>query len=258
MQHVIQLSKVSYIRDERVILDDVDWTVDDGEHWIVFGPNGSGKTTLLRMINGYIWPTTGTVEVLGERFGDTDIPALRKSIGWVSRSLENLIHDDDPVIEIVKAGSFAGTVLWQDVDSQVEERARSFIDQLGITANLEQSYGSLSQGEQTKVLIARALMLDPRLLVLDEPCEGLDIASREEFLKDLPRLAAIDGLTVIMVTHHVEEIRLPFFKILVLKAGTVFARGSIETVITSEILSELFNMNIEVEQVAGRYHSKVD
>lgn len=256
MKHVFQLSNVSYLREDRIILDHIDWTVDPGEHWIVFGPNGSGKTTLLRILNGYIWPTTGNVEVLGERFGDADIPTLRKSIGWVSKSLENLIHEEDPAIEIVLAGSFAGTVLWQEVDDRAEGKARMLMVQLGLIDESEKAYRVLSQGEQMKVLIARALMAKPRLLVLDEPCEGLDIASKEQLLKDLPRLAAIDGLTILMVTHHVEEIRSPFFKILVLKAGIVFARGSIETVITSETLSALFDMDIEVEQVAGRYYSK--
>src|SRR5271157_1650833 len=256
MQRVIQLYKASYIRDDRVILDDINWTVNDGEHWIVFGPNGSGKTSLLRMINGYIWPTTGKVEVLGERYGEVDIPALRRNIGWVSRSLENLIHDDDPAIEIVLAGFFAGTVLWQEVDSRAEEKARSLMSQLGIASNQEQAYGSLSQGEQTKVLIARALMLDPRLLVLDEPCEGLDMASREQFLNELPRLVAINGLTVIMVTHHVEEIRSPFSKILVLKAGTVSARGTIEDVVTAEMLSALFEMPVELERSIDHYYSR--
>jgi iron complex transport system ATP-binding protein len=238
MDTVLSISNVRFERGDKVILDSISWNVKNKEHWVVFGPNGSGKTTLLRILNGYAWPTEGEIEVLGEKFGETDLTELRKRIGWVSRSLESLIHDDDPALEIVMAGAFAGTVLWQDVGEAGEARAREL----------------LSQGEQKKVLIARALMARPGLLVLDEPCEGLDIASKERFLADLSRIVSSpDAPVIIMVTHHVDEI-LPFFtNVLVLKEGRVFARGTPAEIVTSRTLSGLFGMHIEVEKRGGRY-----
>nr|MDO8088503.1 ABC transporter ATP-binding protein [Candidatus Sigynarchaeum springense] len=254
MDPVLSISNVRYVRGDKVILDSVTWRVQKNEHWVVFGPNSSGKTTLLRIINGYAWPTEGKVQVLGETFGETDLTELRKRIGWVSRSLENLIHDEDPAIEIVMAGAFAGTVLWQDVGEAGEARARKLLAYAGLASSLDRPYGVLSQGEQKKVLIARALMARPGLLVLDEPCEGLDIASKERFLDDLSRIAsARDAPIIIMVTHHVDEI-LPFFTgVLVLKDGRVFARGPPDEIVTSRLLSELFSMPIDVEKRGGRY-----
>ncbi|MEX2682898.1 MAG: ABC transporter ATP-binding protein [Candidatus Sigynarchaeota archaeon] len=254
MEHVLSLSNVRYVRGDKVILDSITWQVRKNEHWIVFGPNSSGKTTLLSIVNGYAWPTEGEVQVLGEKFGETDLTVLRKRIGWVSRSLEHLIHDEDPAIEIVMAGAFAGTVLWQDVGAAGEARARDLLAQAGLAGVVERPYGVLSQGEQKKVLIARALMAHPGLLILDEPCEGLDISSKERFLVDLSRIAlARETPTIIMVTHHVDEI-LPFFThVLVLKDGHVFARGTPAEIVTSRLLSDLFGISIEIEQRAGRY-----
>ncbi|NMC06625.1 MAG: ATP-binding cassette domain-containing protein [Candidatus Lokiarchaeota archaeon] len=254
MDTVLSISNVRFERGDKVILDSITWQVKQKEHWVVFGPNGSGKTTLLRILNGYAWPTQGEIEVLGEKFGETDLTELRKRIGWVSRSLESLIHDEDPAIEIVMAGAFAGTVLWQDVGEAGEVRARELLAQVDLASSASRSYGLLSQGEQKKVLIARALMARPGLLVLDEPCEGLDIASKERFLADLTRIAsAPDAPVIIMVTHNVDEI-LPFYtRVLVLKEGKVFDRGSPGRIITSSLLSRLFGMRIEVEHRGGRY-----
>jgi iron complex transport system ATP-binding protein len=256
MDPVLSISNVRYVRGEKIILDSITWCVRPNEHWVIFGPNSSGKTTLLRILNGYAWPTEGEIEVLGEKFGETDLTELRKRIGWVSRSLENLIHDEDPAIEIVMAGAFAGTVLWQDVGEAGEARARELLEQAGLERSAHRPYGVLSQGEQKKVLIARALMTHPSLLVLDEPCEGLDMASKERFLDDLARIASTcNAPTIIMVTHHVDEI-LPFFtNVLVLKGGRVFARGPTREIITSRMLSDLFGIPIEVEENGGRFRA---
>ncbi len=256
MDPVLSMSDVRYVRGDKVILDGITWQVQRGEHWVVFGPNSSGKTTLLRVVNGYVWPTEGRVQVLGETFGETDLSELRKRIGWVSRSLEGLVHDEDPAVEIVMAGAFAGTVLWQDVGEAEEARAVELLGQAGLAGLTRRAYGTLSQGEQKKVLIARALMARPGLLVLDEPCEGLDMASKARFLADLARIAAAgDAPATIMVTHHVDEI-LPFFTdVLALKEGRVFARGPVRDVITSWRLSDLFGMPIDVERGDGGYRA---
>ncbi len=255
---MLSISNVRYVRGDKVILNGITWQVQRGEHWVIFGPNSSGKTTLLRAINGYVWPTEGQVQVLGETFGETDLSELRKRIGWVSRSLESLEHDEDPAIEIVMAGAFAGTVLWQDVGEPDKARAIELLTQVGIAGSATRPYGLLSQGEQKKVLIARALMARPGLIVLDEPCEGLDMASKERFLDDLVRIAsARDAPAIIMVTHHVDEI-LPFFtNVLVLKNGRVFACGTTHEVITSRMLSDLFGLPIEVGENGGRFQASI-
>jgi iron complex transport system ATP-binding protein len=254
---VLQVTGVTYRRDKQVILDDIDWTVQPGENWVLFGPNSAGKTTLLKIITGYAWATSGQVQVLGETFGHTDITQLRKRIGWVSKSLEWLVHGDDPAIEIVLAGAFAGTVLWKESGPAEEARAMELLATFGLDGASERPYGVLSQGEQEKVLIARALMPEPALLILDEPCAGLDIASRERFLADVAVFAATTNISIIMVTHHIEEVDPAVFgRALVLKQGQVFATGQVEEIFTGDLLSALFGMLIELEQHNGRYFTR--
>lgn len=255
---VFDLHGISYRRDNQVILDSIDWTVQPGENWVVFGPNSAGKTTLLKIITGYTWPTNGQVQVLGEAFGHTDITRLRRRIGWVSKSLEWLVHGEDPAIEIVLAGAFAGTVLWQETTDADEAKAKDLLATFGLDGAAERPYGVLSQGEQEKVLIARALMPNPALLILDEPCAGLDIASRERFLADVAAFSRASGApSVIMVTHHVEEIDTMMFNhVLVLKQGRVFTMGQVDEIFTGDLLSALFEMPVDLEMHHGRYFTR--
>jgi iron complex transport system ATP-binding protein len=243
-------------RGDVPILNKVNWSISKGYHWILFGPNGSGKTTLLKIIMGFIFPSEGTAVVLHETIGQTDIWELQKHVSWVTAAIEPLMHDEDPVLEIVLAGLQASTRLWFSVTDAEKRIALEILKKLKLESKKDQTWEFLSQGERKKVLIARSLMIQPQILLLDEPCEGLDIGAREGFLKDLGDLIEKDSnLTVIYVTHHVEEIPTAFTKTLILKMGLVFREGNTSKVITTEVLSELFDMPIQVTEKQGRYSS---
>ncbi len=259
MEELIKAHNVEYMQRNNPIIKNISWEMKRKQNWVLFGPNGSGKTTFLRMITGYIRPSSGKLSVLGKEIGHTNLPRLRKKIGWVSSSLESLIHKNDPVLEIVVAGFTGSTRMWEKPDEKYIQKAKRSLLDLGITENkFFLKYGLLSQGEQKKVLIARALVLEPELLILDEPCEGLDIGARETFLSDLERLDRIkQNVSILLVTHHVEEIIPIFQKILILKEGMVYKSGDIKQVLTSNCLSVLFGIHIELRQHNQRFQSSV-
>ncbi|MFL1675810.1 ABC transporter ATP-binding protein [Paenibacillus dendritiformis] len=253
---VIDVRDVTWKRDNKTILDRVSWEVKPGEHWCLLGLNGSGKTTLLNMINGYIWPTSGSVSVLGKRFGTFDLRELRKHIGWVSTSLQQKLYGHETVQKIVLSGKFASIGLYDDIEEADEEKALSLIRLLGCERLLDRTYDTLSQGERQRVLIGRALMASPKLLILDEPCTGLDIFARDQLLHMIQSIAREpDAPTLIYVTHHVEEIMPCFNKALLIKQGTVFSSGNTADQLTSVHLSEFFHARIEVRQELGQRYS---
>ncbi|MGM8364543.1 ABC transporter ATP-binding protein [Virgibacillus sp. W0181] len=249
MKMVIDMKNVSWKRTGKTILTDINWQVEKGQHWAVLGLNGSGKTSLLNMVNGYIWPTTGTVSVLGERFGKTDIRELRKSIGWVSSSMQERINGRHVVEDIIVSGKFASVGLdhLEPVKNDYE-RVYQLMEQLGCKHLYNQTYDKCSNGEKQKVLIARGLMPAPKLLILDEPTSGLDFIAREELMNSLQELAETnDAPTIIFVTHHIEEV-LPFFShTLLVKRGTVFDQGQRKETLTGDNLSAFFEKSIHVE-----------
>lgn len=238
---ILELSGIAFVRDGVTILDGVDWRVEQGEHWAVIGANGSGKTTLLKIITAYEWPTRGTVEVLGSRFGECDVRALRKEIGWVSSSLEHRLPGRDTAIDVVMSGIEASLGIYRPFGVAERAKARAALAALDAAHLASKPYGVLSQGEQQRVLIARALVSGPSLLILDEPCAGLDPAARARFLDDLDRLAANGGPGLILVTHHIEEIGPWVHRVLALKDGRVIASGGPDRVLCSEVLSEVFS-----------------
>lgn len=179
MNTTIELNNVTWRREQKTVLTGVDWTVQQGEHWAVLGLNGSGKTTILNMINGYIWPTSGTVSVLGNLFGRVDLRELRKSIGWVSSSLQERIRPSESTLDVVISGKHASIGLYQKVDEADQEQAEQLMKDFHCIHLLGRTYETCSQGEKQKLLIARALMASPRLLILDEACNGLDFLSRK-------------------------------------------------------------------------------
>lgn len=246
---VIQINDVSWRRVGKEIIHDMNWHVKRGEHWAVLGLNGAGKTTLLNMVNGYIWPTTGTVSVLGQKFGQTDIHELRKSIGWVSSSLGERVNGRHHAEEIVISGKYAATsTVLQDPTEADKAQAKELLTFLHVDYLYGREYEKCSQGEKQKVLIARGLMADPELLILDEPTNGLDFISRENLLNAIAKLAeSPKAPTIIFVTHHIEEVLPVFSHTLLLKNGTVFTSGERETVLTSETLSEMYDRPITVE-----------
>ncbi len=258
MEYVIDLEKVSWKREQSNLLHDVSWQVKKGEHWALLGLNGSGKTTLLNIINGYIWPTNGKIHVLGQRFGAANLPELRKSIGWVSSSLQEKLYGHDLTQEVVISGKHASIGLYEHVRKEELERALSLMDIMGCGHLVNRMYATCSQGEKQKLLIARALMAEPDILILDEPCNGLDLFSRERLLQSVNELAKRpDGPTLIYVTHHLEEIMPVFTRTLLLRRGEIYKMGDTKEVLEEEHLSRFFEHPVSVQWEDGRASVKL-
>ncbi|MUG66312.1 ATP-binding cassette domain-containing protein [Paenibacillus campinasensis] len=246
-QTTLELDNVTWRREQKTVLTDVNWMVRNGEHWAVLGLNGSGKTTILNMINGYIWPTSGTVSVLGHRFGTVDLRELRKSIGWVSSSLQERIRPNESTLDVVISGKHASIGLYQKVEESDREKAEQLMKEFNCHHLLGRTYETCSQGEKQKLLIARALMASPRLLILDEACNGLDFLSREALLSSITALATRpDAPTLLFVTHHIEEILPVFSHSLLIRRGSIFGQGRSRDMLTSNNLSEFFETPVEV------------
>ena len=248
---MIRLEQLTLRRDERNILSGVDLEMKDGEHWVILGKNGSGKTTLLEMMTGYMFPTSGTVDVLGNRYGQCDVREVRKRIGYISQSLIEKLTLTDTVWEVVATGAYAFLRFYQTIPDDIKQQSLDLLDSMGIGRLAHQQLGTISQGERKKVLLARALMGKPELLVLDEPCAGLDLYEREKFLTELNRLSA-DKLMAIYVTHHIEEITPLFTHVALIHDGKVAASGPKAEVLRGEVLSAAYDLPIEVDWAHGR------
>ncbi|MEE0435139.1 MAG: ABC transporter ATP-binding protein [Peptococcaceae bacterium] len=253
MEEIISLDNVSYIRNGQYILKDVNWHVQRGEHWVILGPNGSGKTTTLNMVNGYIFPSEGHVKVLEFEFGRSSIVELRKRIGWVSSALSQFIPSNDYPLHIVLSGKFASLGLWEKVDDADVERANTILEQLNIRHLSERKYGMLSQGEKQKVLIGRALMNNPDIIIFDEAFNGLDIFARRDMEIAIDELAAGD-ITFILVTHNTDEILPVFNKALLLRDGQVHSQGNIEDMIQYDNLSDFYGAEVDVFKHKERFY----
>jgi iron complex transport system ATP-binding protein len=237
----------------QVILDDITWSVRSGEHWALLGPNGAGKTTALRLIGALMHPTTGTVDVLGHRLGRVDMRELRAHIGLVSSAQK--VPQDATAHTVVLTGH-TGTVqpLWRKYDSEVRERAHALLAELEIKELAERPYGVCSGGQRARVLVARALMADPSLLLLDEPFNALDLPSREDLIDAMHRLAVTrTSLATITVTHHLEELSPAIGHVMLLKEGRVLTSGPAERVLTAARMTECFGRPIEVSRHQGRW-----
>ncbi|WP_216855494.1 ABC transporter ATP-binding protein [Paenibacillus alba] len=247
------MNKVSWFRENKTILNQVDWQVKQGDHWAVLGLNGSGKTTLLNMINGYIWPSEGDMSVLGHSFGSVDLRDLRKSIGWVSSSLQEKLYASDKTQHVVISGKHASIGLYEKPSEEDFARAVQLMQRLSCYHLYDRTYQSCSQGEKQKLLIARALMASPKLLILDEATNGLDFLSREALLTSVNELAqGPDAPTLLFVTHHIEEILPVFNQSLLIRRGEVFAKGNSRDVLSSARLSSFFETPVEVNWQSER------
>ena len=252
---VVSFSDVSLLLDGRRVLSGIDWEVMPGQNWVVIGPNGAGKTSLLSIIDGYRWPSNGEVSVLGRRFGEADLRELRTETGLVSSYLDWMVGADEKVIDLVMSGKFGSIRVWRRTGRRDVARAESLLDAVGCLEHRGKRLAELSQGERQKVAIARAMMANPRLLILDEPCEGLDIASRESFLDGLtPLLSKRGGPTFIEVTHRTEDIPPGFTHALLLRKGRVVASGEISATLTSANLTRCLGTEIELKSWGGRYY----
>lgn len=246
------------VEREIVILERVDWCVERGEHWVVMGANGSGKTSLLSAMTGYLPLTSGSIRVLGETYGHTDWRELRKRIGIVSSAIHQMMPGHEHALETVLSGKRAMIGLWGGEDEAERPRAKEILRMVEAEALHDRPWRYLSQGERQRVLIGRALMAEPELLILDEPCAGLDPVAREQFLGFLDRLAGTaEAPALVLVTHHVEEIVPCFTNVLVLKSGRVLAAGPKERVLTSALLSQAFGAPATLVRVEDRYRLTV-
>ena len=258
---VLDLRGISFVRDERVILAPMDWRVEADERWLVLGANGSGKTTLVRIAAMYEHPSSGEVTVLGERLGRTDVRVLRRRIGYSSAAIAAQIRPELTCVDVVMTAKFAALEPWwhryDDVD---RSRAIACLDRMRVARFADRSLGTLSSGEQQRVLLARALMTDPGLLLLDEPSARLDLGGREQLVAALAELTTdADAAPLVLVTHHLDEVPEGMTHVLMLRHGQVVARGPIETTLTSAALSDCFEMALQLERRRdGRWSAWAD
>lgn len=253
---VLHLSRVSVRRGNHQLLDDVSWLVEEGQRWIVMGPNGAGKSTLVNVAATRMHPTQGNVAILGEVLGAVDVFEIRPSIGLSSTLLAQQVPGDETLRNLVVTAAYGVTGRWREhYDPEDLQRAEELLARWGIAAFGDRKFQTLSEGERKRALIARAMMTDPELLILDEPAAGLDLAGRETLVRSLSQLADDPyAPTPILVTHHVEEIPPNFTHAMVLRDGEVVSAGPIETALTEETLSEAFRFPLNVTRnAAGRF-----
>jgi iron complex transport system ATP-binding protein len=258
MSTVLELSDVTVVRDGNPILDSVSWKVDSSERWVILGPNGAGKTTLLQIAAAMMHPSRGTAEVLGQRIGSVDLFELRPRIGFASTAMARKVPASELVIDVVLTAAYSVTGRWNEQYEELDVRRASRVLGEWKLSHLEQRrFGELSDGEQKRVQIARAVMTDPELLLLDEPAASLDLGAREELLQLLGGFASSPFAPgIVMVTHHVEEIPPGFTHALLLESGKVTAAGPIDEVITGEVLSNTFGIPLTVEHSDGRFAAR--
>jgi iron complex transport system ATP-binding protein len=254
----LNIKSLSVQRNGKRILRNVHWQIRKGENWVVLGSNGSGKTTMLSTLLGYFVPTRGDITLLGEQYGNCDWRQLRMKLGIVSSSLRQLMAEDEPALHAVITGKYAMIDLWGKPKQADVIEAKKILRLIECQKLANRPWAILSQGERQRILIGRALMAKPEVLVLDEPCAGLDPAAREHFLQFLERMGQEqDAPTFILVTHHVEEITPMYTHALMLKSGRVIANGPMKQSLNSDNLSATFKANVKLRRRAGRYSLEI-
>jgi len=260
MSSVLNLNGVRVVRGGTPILDAVDWSVEPDQRWVILGPNGAGKSTLLQLASATAHPTSGTVDVLGARLGEADLAEVRPHIGYVASAVARRVPRRESVLDTVLTAAYAVLGRWHETYEDIDvRRAKRVLAEWHLENLADREFGSLSDGEQKRVLIARAVMTDPEVLLLDEPAASLDLGSREELLQLLGGFASDPrSPAIVMVTHHVEEIPLGFTHALLLSGGREVAGGPLESVLTSERLTETFGLPISLRASGGRFSATAD
>ena len=254
---VASLNNVSVVRDGRAIVDDVTWTIDQSERWVIVGPNGAGKTTLLGLLASMVHPSSGQVNVLGEILGATDVFELRPRVGFASSDMARRIPDNETVMNAVLTAAWGVTGRWNEEYEDIDlRRAKRVLNEWHLDHLAESYVGTLSDGERKRVQIARSVMTDPELLLLDEPAGSLDVGSREDVIEMLDHFASEPTApAMVMVTHHVEEIPGGFSHLLVLAEGKIITAGPIGDKLTGEVMSEAFGRPLSITHNNGRYQA---
>jgi iron complex transport system ATP-binding protein len=255
---VIRMDGVGVRRGKTTLVADVNWSVELDERWVVLGPNGAGKTTLLKMASTEMHPSEGSVDVLGERLGKTNVFDLRPRIGLCSAALAARIPGDELVRDVVVSAGYSVLGRWrEEYDALDTDRAAELLAMLGVAHLADREYATLSEGERKRTTIARALMTDPELLLLDEPAAGLDLGGREDLVARLSALAMDpDAPASVLVTHHVEEIPPGFTHGLLLREGNIVAQGLLDDVLTEDNLSKTFDQDLELQRSGARYFAR--
>ena len=259
MGDVLDLVAVTVVRDGATLLDDVHWTVREGERWVVLGPNGAGKTTLMQIAGARMHPTRGTARVLEERLGEVDVFELRPRIGLSSAAFAESLPAGERVADVVLTAAYAVAGRWrEEYDPLDHRRTGDLLGAFGVAHLADRTFGTLSEGERKRVQLARSLMTDPEILLLDEPAAGLDLGGRETLVRDL---AELDGdprsPVIVLVTHHVEEVPPGFTHALLLRAGRVVAAGPLDDVLTDDALSTAFDVPLTVERIGNRWMARL-
>ncbi len=243
---VIRLHHVYFIRNGNTILDDVSLHMQAGEHWVILGKNGSGKTTILEMMNGYLFPSSGKIQVLGHTYGECDIREVRKQIGYISQSLFEKLTPADPVWEAVATGQYGYLRFYETIPQEVKDKAIHLLEQFKLASRKDNPLGTLSQGERKKVMLARSLMTEPSVLIMDEPCSGLDLYEREQLLATINSLGG-RNMTVVYVTHHIEEIVPLFTHVALIDQGRIVAAGEKASVLVPERLEQAYQVPLSID-----------
>lgn len=253
---MISIEHVHLRRGEDLILNDVSLQMLPGENWVILGRNGSGKTTILEMLTGYLFPSKGRISVLGNVYGECDVREVRKEIGYISQSLLDKMTLSDQVWEAVATGAYAYLRFYQAIPEEVKAKALQLLQDMGLEGVASHPLGTLSQGERKKVMLARSLMAEPKLLIMDEPCAGLDLYEREKMLVEIDRLRK-RNVMVVYVTHHVEEIVPLFTHVALIKDGKVEGAGPKEQILNEEMIMRTYEVPVQLEWDAGRPWIKV-
>jgi iron complex transport system ATP-binding protein len=258
MAAVVELAGVSIVRNGSTLINNISWEIDESDRWVVIGPNGAGKTTLLQVISAQIHPSSGVAGLLGEVLGTVDVFELRPRIGLTSAALAERIPRGERVHDVVVSASYAVVGRWREQYDELDhERASELLAQLRIDRLAERTFGTLSEGERKRVQIARALMTDPELLLLDEPAAGLDLAGRESLVTTLSELAQDQyAPATVLVTHHVEEIPNGITHAMLLKAGSIVAAGPLRDTLTAENLTKTFEIELSLVEADGRWTAR--
>lgn len=258
MANVLELRDVSFVRNGNRILDRLSWSVDEADRWVILGPNGAGKSTILQLAAAATHPTSGEVDVLGERIGKVDVFELRTRIGLAATGLARRIPANERVGDVVLTAAYAVTGRWHERYESLDlERAAEVMDAWDLSALATRQFGTLSDGERKRVQIARAVMTDPELMLLDEPAGSLDLGARESLLASLEEYASSPlAPAIVMVTHHVEEIPPGFTHAMLLREGGIVAAGPLDAVLTDARLTETFGIPLGISREGGRWSAR--